>query len=90
VSAVYVDIENRSDGPPLRVWVNTKNPRTAIRTALEQNPGTGLATIQGKPWIVGRAFASGLITVTVEKRSASHGSTPEGSSPEGSSATGDQ
>ncbi len=65
---MYVNIEKRTDGPPVRVWVRTSNPRTAIRTALEQTKGAGIATIQGHPELVGRAFTSGLITITENKR----------------------
>lgn len=66
VTNMWVDIESR-DGPDMRVYVNTKNPRAAIRIALEQNPGPGVATIQGKPYMVGRAFADGTITVAIRK-----------------------
>ncbi len=68
---MYVDIEKRTDGPAVRVWVKTSNPRTAIRKALEQTPGPGIATIQGHPDLVGRAFANGIITITVNKKRSS-------------------
>lgn len=63
---MWVDIEQRN-GPPLRVWVNAKKPETALRRALEDNPGPGIATIQGHKDIRARAYSDGTITITKEK-----------------------
>lgn len=59
---IRVLIEGRA-GPPVEAYVEAKNPKTAIREALDQHPGPGIATVGGTH-LVGRRFASGLITIT--------------------------
>jgi hypothetical protein len=61
--SIAVDIEER-EGPPLRVIINTRNPRTAVRAALEANEGPGLATVQGHPNVWARAYKNGTIVVS--------------------------
>ncbi len=60
-----VDIEERT-GPPISVDVPAKKPRSAIRRALEDNDGPGLATIRGHD-LYGRKYADGHIEMGKRK-----------------------
>lgn len=63
---MWVDIEERK-GPPDRVFIKAKKPATALRRALEQNDGPGLATIQGHPDLSGRRYSDGRIDITTKE-----------------------
>lgn len=75
---MWVDVEQRN-GPPVRVWVNTKKPEVALRRALEETPGPGIATIQGHRNLLGRAYSDGIITII--KEVTAHNNNDKGARP---------